>query len=477
MLQAMLCLPARSLLLAALAGLCVTAGHPAAAAAQGNDGQLVSQLASVESEVIQSYMGKSTPNPPRYYSDGQWYAPEGLECWNCYDGAGTAAGVLFDQGIGGHEYEQIAIETTNRAIADRQQPNGMFEGSAAQSAGITTAFYAVQLGVSYFELRNVLGAPTRKRWAAALAAAADSLITAGGTTWYVNGNINLRETEVMWLAWKVTGNPYFKQQYESEWTFTMAPPQPRWLEFGLHLTVIPTDQDGSNGAGFLAESDVVDTPGFDPEYTLLQLDTATQMYVLSREARWLRLTNLLYNQLVPRIEVTPSPNSVWILNGLGGTRKNQLVPFTTAALYVLVAGGYRPELAGGLAAQFASIETEFRKAMSVSSANFYRDLAEELSTPMLDEQWPLGVDASTDAQPAAATRSALRKARAARERCRSADASRTRGRGARARRHSRAGASRGHRDSVPRCTAHPRAASGRRSGAHRASTNTHSRHG
>src|ERR1035441_6884684 len=310
MLVAMRCLQARSLtvLLFAVGILTVAAGRPPAADAQVNDRQLVSQLASVESEVIQSYMGKSTPNPSRYYSDGQWLTKEGVECWNCYDAAGTAAAVLFDQGVGGPEYEQIAVETTNTTIADRQQANGSFEGSAAEPSGVTTSFYGVLLGVNYLELRNVLDASTKSRWSAALAADANYLINSGDTTWYINGNINIRQTEVMWLAWQITGDHYFEQQYEDEWAFTMAPPQTRWSGYGLQLSVTPTDPDGSDGSGYLAESGG-GTPGFDPEYTELQLDTATQMYVLSRESRWLRLVNLLYNQLKPRIEVTSPPRS------------------------------------------------------------------------------------------------------------------------------------------------------------------------
>ncbi len=377
-------------------GTCICSASTAGA--EESDSHLVSQLASVQSEVIQSYMGKSMPNPPRYYADGQWLTTEGVECWNCYDAAGTAAAVLFDRGIGGHEYEQIAIETTNTAIAQRQQANGSFEGSAAQPSGETAAFYGVLLGVTYLELRNVLEPTVKSAWSTALVADANYLIKSGQTTWYINGNINLRQAEVMWLAWQITGESYFQKQYEAEWTFTIEPPQARWPGFGLHLTTDPSEPDGSNGAGYLAESGG-GTPGFDPEYTMVQLDTATQMYVLSREARWLRLVNLLYNQLEPFIEVTPPPRSAWNLNAMGGSRKSLITPFSTPALYVLVAGGYRPDLAGDLSPQLTSTENEFHAAMSFSNAVLYRDLAEELATPLLDEQWPSGIDGSEAAKP------------------------------------------------------------------------------
>ena len=377
-------------LLSAIAALFLTAIPTTKVEAQGRTGPLVARLASTESEVIDSYIGGRSPNSPRYYAAGHWYAKGGLECWNCYDAAGTAAGVLFKQGIGGEEYRRIAVATTDAAINERQRRDGSFEGSAASNAPITTAFYAVQLGIAYLELHSELDAATRNRWSSSLASAARFLVQSGQTTWYINGNINIRETEVMWLAWQATGDQYFARQYEAEWAFTTAPPQSRWPGFGLRLSVVPTRADGSNGSGYLAESGG-GAPGFDPEYTMLQLDTATQMYVLSREARWLRMVNLLYNQLRPLVEVTAAPRFAWDLNATRGSRKNQKTPFTTPALYVLVAGGHRPDLAPGLGAQLASIENEFHGAMSFANANLYRDLAEELATPLLAEQWPSGV--------------------------------------------------------------------------------------
>jgi hypothetical protein len=350
---------------------------------------LVHRLGLVESEVIDSYMGSSS-TAPRRYSDGTWVADGGVECWECYDAAGTAAGVLSEQGFGGPEFEHVAVETTNHAISEHQRADGAFEGSKTQSEGVATAFYAVQLGLSYVELHNELDPETAARWASALTAAARFLVNSGQTTWYVNGNINLRQVEVLWLAWQVSNEPYFEKMYEAAWTFTMAPPTPRWAGFGLHLAVPPTRPDWSDGAGYLSESGGGE-PGFDPEYTMLQLDTAAQMYVLSREMRWLRLENVLYNQLAPHVEVTAPPRSAWDLNGLGGSRRSEVVPFTTPAPYVLATAGGRPELVGDLAPQFASIENEFRGAMAFTNAVLYRDLAEELTTPMLEEQWPSGI--------------------------------------------------------------------------------------
>ena len=58
-------------------------------------------------------------------------------------------------------------------------------------------------------------------------------------------------------------------------------------------------------------------PGFDPEYSLLQLDDASRLYVESGDRRALRLANLLVNALLPRVDAD------WALDTSGGTRRPQ----------------------------------------------------------------------------------------------------------------------------------------------------------
>ena len=77
-----------------------------------------------------------------------------------------------------------------------------------------------------------------------------------------------------------------------------SPAQPRWAGFGLHITRRPTRADGSNGRANRAESGG-GKPGYDPEYTMTQLDNTTEMGILSRDPRYLRLMNLLLDQLLP----------------------------------------------------------------------------------------------------------------------------------------------------------------------------------
>jgi hypothetical protein len=230
----------------------------------------------------------------------------------------------------------------------------------------------------------------RATWSAAIEKAASYLISSGDTTWYINGNVNLRQTEVLWIAWAITHQQRFLTAYNSEWAFTIAPPQQRWPGYGLHITKNPTRSDGSDGAGYLAESNGQDAPGFDGNYTYAQLDTATDLYVLTHDPRYLRLMNLEFNQLRPLI------NSAWTLNAHGGTRDNFNDPFMSAAVSVLAASGDRPDLVPDVSSELASVEAQYKQAtlLSVTNVNFYKGFEGWVSMPLLNRQWPLGMATS-----------------------------------------------------------------------------------
>jgi hypothetical protein len=187
----------------------------------------------------------------------------------------------------------------------------------------------------------------------------------------------------MWLAWAATGNRRFRRAYQRAWSFTISPPGPRWSKFGLKLTHPPSTRDGSDGAGYLAESGGGD-PGFDPSYTMAQLDTATQLYVLTRDPRYVRLMNLLFNQERPRIRA-------FTLNATAGTRKDDDVPFLSSAPAVLVLTGQRPGLRSFWLGQLGRLRREYRGAMVYTAPNYYKGLSGWLMTPILALQWPDGI--------------------------------------------------------------------------------------
>jgi hypothetical protein len=338
----------------------------------------VATLASVERQALNNFMGLA-PNDPRTYSNGVWTNP-GTNCWWCLDTAATAAGVLARQtAYPDPTLLAVATQTFNDAIVHHQNADGSWDESP-----VNTGFFAVELGTSYFELQDVLDPATRSAWATAMRRAANYIINAHALTWYINGNVNLRQAGVMWMTWKITGDSQYYTDFKDEWNFTLSPPQTRWPGFGLHATVWPTKADGSDGAGYLAESGG-GVPGFDPEYTMTQLDTATNMYVVSHDSWWLWLMNMFFNQLRPRI------NSSFILDATGGTRRSLMIPFFSGGLAVLYGSGDRPDLASLIPGDLSMLESQYTNTANYTNANFYRGLSGWLSMIVLNLQRPLGL--------------------------------------------------------------------------------------
>lgn len=343
----------------------------------------ISELTGLARRVLHTYIVRSGPRDPRYWRAGSFIATNGPPCWSCYDTAATAAAVLSTLGHGDAELRNVAIATFTHVIHTYQADSGEFAGGA-----VTTGFISVELGLSYLELQDSLPAQTRALWRGSLSRAADWLISSGQTTFYINGNVNLRQTEVMWLAWSATGAARFLSAYRQEWEFTISPPA-RWTEFGLKTTQAPTGPNGAGGAAYLAESGG-GAPGYDPSYTMAQLDTATELYILTREPRYVRLMNLLFNQERPRI------NRAFTLNATGGTRKDDDIPFMSAAPAVLVLTGQRPGLRRFWLGQLKRIQHEYQGAIAYTAPNYYKGLSGWLMAPILALQWPQGTGPSTD---------------------------------------------------------------------------------
>jgi hypothetical protein len=367
-------------------------------------------VATLESEVLGNFMTEA--NKGRYYSNGEWHAPSPVPgCWLCFDGAATAAAVLGRRQAGGDPaLFPVAEATFDHAIATEQLSDGAFQVKGEPNQ-VATGMEIVELGITYLELRDQLDPQTRIEWATAIERAADYLIQSGATTWYINGNVQIRQVEDMWLAWKITGDEHFERSYESEWSFTIAPPRPRWTGFGLQITQQPSRADGSDGAAYLAESGS-GAPGFDPEYTTSQLDGATSLWVLTHEERYLRLMNLLFNQLRPLV------SSNGILDARNGTRKSSVLPFFSMGPAILLESNHRPDLSQFVSVQLALVTKEYLNPSIYSNLNAYRGLGTWLSMPLLYEQWPEGLDSpavsllSTTTRPTSRhTRASAREAR------------------------------------------------------------------
>jgi hypothetical protein len=341
------------------------------------------RLAALTREVLNVYITKNRPTDPQYWSNGSFIATRGLSCWYCYDTAATAAAVISQEGRTDRQLRTIAISTYSHAIRTYELPSGEII-DAPGSDGVGTGFFAVQLGITYFELKDYLSAPTRALWVNAISRSANWLISSGNLTYYINGNVNLRQSEVLWLAWAITGQHKYYMAYQQESQFTFTPTLPRWSGYGLRLVTAPTAPLGANGAGYLTESDPGPS-GFDPSYTLTQLDTAASLYVLTRNQRYIWLMNVLFNQLRPLV------NAGYILNAHGGTRKNDIVAFLTAAPFVLVMSGDRPDLSQFWVGQLSTMHAQYVSAESFANTGYYLGLSSWLALPLIDVQYPDGI--------------------------------------------------------------------------------------
>ena len=305
-------------------------------------------------EVLRAY----STSPERYYSNGLWVSTD-PSCWYCNVGPADGAALLASEEPA---WLPVAVASFNRAIAEHRLPNGSFEGG---SPAISSAAFMVMLGLAYVQLEPILEPSTLSLWRESLAGVANYLVAERDNTWYANGNVNCSYAATFYFAWRATGQQKYLEDYNAELEFLEHPPGHLWEGFGLVITEEPTLPDGSNGRGFLTEGGT--PPGWDPEYSHLQLDFLAALYSASGDPRVLRLLNLILNQELTRV----NPET-FILNATGGTRKSDIFAFTSASLPLLVIDGKRPELAPLLPAFLARLTSEYQATFKYTQHNFYR---------------------------------------------------------------------------------------------------------
>jgi hypothetical protein len=322
-------------------------------------------------------------------------------CWAC-DNGGPATGAATLYVLTGHSNASLlrdAEQTINTAIVREQAPNGGFIAPGQPSLeGVQTMFFGVEFGTTYRLISRYLRPSTRAAWQRSLAAAASYLIDSGDTTWYANGNINLGDTELLWLAWKATGKTRFKQAYNASWSFTLHPPQAKFPGCGW-ITVRPsTTADGSNGEGYFAESGGSGC-GDDPEYSMLQLDVASRLYLLSGDRRALRAANMLVNMELSRVNT-----ATWMLDTSDGTRHTQAdryVGFQTSAFAVLGLLTGRSNLTSYLLPQLEQEEQWYPQPYQADASGFRRAFGDSVAVIAL-------AAARADTQLAPSVRSSVR---------------------------------------------------------------------
>ncbi|MEN3279597.1 MAG: hypothetical protein V7607_737 [Solirubrobacteraceae bacterium] len=340
---------------------------------------LARDLEALTRTVVLHLARRDAPGDAQYFRAGLWHSAD-ESCWACNVAPATAAAVLANRGLWRRGWlRRLAMQTFDRMIA-RQSRDGSYPATrvpadSAKGDGIVTMFASVELGSAYHELEPWLGERRRARWGRALAAATTYVQHGGNLGFYVNGNINLGYAELAQLTYLATGDQRYRTLTDQALDFALRPPAPRWVGHGLVVTRAPTRPDDADGRGYLVESGAGGS-GYDPEYTQLQADVVSRMYVLGPTPRLERLLNLLTNQL--RTDV----DSRYLLVTDNGTRHPQVgrrVPFVSPALVVLGARAGRSGLAARATMQLAQVQRTFRGAYRYSNPPVYRSVGNQLA--------------------------------------------------------------------------------------------------
>jgi hypothetical protein len=312
--------------------------------------------------------------------DGVWTDSTPVPCWACANGGpATAAATLYV--LGGESNPALlneAKQTINSAIAHQQTPDGGFTPPSgdSQSEAIASVFFGVEFGTTYYLLAPYLDDSTKSAWQASLAQLGNYMVNSGSSTWYINGNINLGITELFWLTWQATGQIQFLQDYNNSWAFTTNPPQNKFPGAGWVTTKTSTQADGSDGAGYFAEVGA-DSTGYDAEYTMLQVDVAARLWLLSGDPRALDAANMLINQELPQINTT-----TWMLNTSNGTRHtdaDRQVGWQTGAFAVLGLDAGRTDLIPDIMPALRQGEAWFPQPDQANSPAFRRAFGNSIS--------------------------------------------------------------------------------------------------
>jgi hypothetical protein len=329
---------------------------------------------AVSHDALDALATKSNAADTQWYGDGIWHSSN-EQIWFTAAGPATLAATLWR--VNGQHDKKLfteSVRTFDRMIRAETRADGSFGGDS-----VGTEFFGVELGTTYLLLGNDLDPARRRSWRSAIAQAADYLIVHKDVTWEANGNINLGVTEFEWMAWAITGEQRFHDAFELAWKYTVAPPQARWPGYGLQITR-PSRGAGKPGAGYLAENGGKG-PGFDPEYSMLQLSIASRAFLLSNDPRFGHLASLLWNQLSPRVS---RPD--WTLDARSGSRSDHLEPFTSPGLAVLTTAGRRADLAPLAEAQMTTgMYTTYlgNAEQNWGSPGFYRGYGNELGVALL----------------------------------------------------------------------------------------------
>jgi hypothetical protein len=299
------------------------------------------------------------------YSNGELVPSEyDTNSWSVYGAAVGGIAALGVQPDGTAAERTMATDILNTAIATHQQPSGYFDAGTptSGSGGVDAGMWVEAEGYAALLLRNSVSAQQLKQWEQSMASFVGYMKTNKNLTFYPNGNIVLRQTVILLETYKLAelvGDPNaatYLQEYQAEKQFLVDPSAsfpgenpPYWDNYGKHTT--------SNGGFYYTESETSEysvaltcangmspCEGFDPEYTMLQMDDTTVAIAVASMATgvsgdtldnqteiqyWLTSINGEYKAELPLIglpqTVSTCPTvTTGVLDAANGSRKNHL---------------------------------------------------------------------------------------------------------------------------------------------------------
>lgn len=269
---------------------------------------------------------------PQYFASGTWHYTNDAACPPCRMGPASLSAALYAATKDPY-YLSIANATIDRAVINYAHA----DGSVGDATTPEPIFFLHEIGFTCATLRPGLDATHAAQCSSVMSKGADWLVASGNSTWYANGNIVAMQVAVFYYAWLASGNAKYLDLYESELKFLVDPPQTgNNVGFGLKFSVYPTLADGSDGSAYLAERGA--TTGFDGDYTHLQLSMLGRLYVVNRDARILRLCNLLFNQVWGITN-----HSTFVTDATGGSRHDAIFPLWTGSVGALAWLSGRPD--------------------------------------------------------------------------------------------------------------------------------------
>jgi hypothetical protein len=247
----------------------------------------------------------------------------------------NAAGIFSGGGL------MTSLDSAYFQGPDQQSMNAANDPTATIPLVIDLAWIVYQLPASLLPTAN------RRRWVAVCQANCDLLDTWPGTPitkFYINGNYSAQLCSAYAMTATVSAaskKARYWDMYERAYLFLVNPNSVvpgSWTGWGLTIDVAGTDYNWDDYEAHLTESavgHVIPAPvlSFDWNYSFYTCDVLARLFTVIRDERIIRLVNAIGNKVAPRI-LDENGSPAWTLNGVGGSRQNNLAPMANCWLPV-----------------------------------------------------------------------------------------------------------------------------------------------